>query len=264
MKEYFFISGLPRSGSTLLSAILKQNPDFYADIASPVNSIITGIIDTLTLSENSFNVNEERRETLFKSVFEGYYSTIKEPIVFDSCREWTARTPLLKALFPYTKIICSVRDIRWILDSFERIAARNPYYTNTLVAREVGQCVTTRCESLMDPTKAGQVIKPWYWLQEGMAINKDMIYIIEYDRLCKKPDDVLREVYDFIGKPYYNHNFDNVEYENELFDIKLNLKDLHTVKKKVEYLNRKTILPDEVWNKYSGKNFMQEPKGKYD
>jgi sulfotransferase len=38
MKSYYFISGLPRSGSTLLSGILKQNPEFYADIASPVQS----------------------------------------------------------------------------------------------------------------------------------------------------------------------------------------------------------------------------------
>ncbi|NBR76993.1 MAG: hypothetical protein EBT73_06670 [Actinobacteria bacterium] len=33
MKEFFFISGLPRSGSTLLSGILRQNPEFYADIS---------------------------------------------------------------------------------------------------------------------------------------------------------------------------------------------------------------------------------------
>jgi hypothetical protein len=37
MKEFFFISGLPRSGSTLLSAILRQNPEFnaYYDVVEP-------------------------------------------------------------------------------------------------------------------------------------------------------------------------------------------------------------------------------------
>ena len=39
MKNYYFISGLPRSGSTLLSTILSQNPDFYADISSPLSMI---------------------------------------------------------------------------------------------------------------------------------------------------------------------------------------------------------------------------------
>lgn len=259
MKEYFFISGLPRSGSTLLSGILKQNPEFYADIASPICPIVSNTIDALTFSENNFNVNEEQRESLYHHIFEGYYSKVNKPVIFDSSREWTSKTPLLKSLFPKTKIICCVRDIRWILDSFERIAAKNPYYTNTLIDKEVCQSVTTRCDSLMDPVKGGQVIKPWFWLQEGLAINKDMIYILEYNRLCKNPEKIMREIYSFIEKPYYEHDFDNVEYENELFDIKVNLKGLHTVKRKVEYLERKTILPDEVWNKFSGKDFWKEP-----
>ena len=35
MRKMHFISGLPRSGSTLLSAILRQNPRFYAAMSSP-------------------------------------------------------------------------------------------------------------------------------------------------------------------------------------------------------------------------------------
>jgi sulfotransferase len=90
-----------------------------------------------------------------------------------------------------------------------------------------------------------------------------MIHLVEYNQLCKNPEKTMKEIYNFIGKPYYNHDFDNVEYSNELFDLKCNLKDLHTVKRKVEYVERKTILPEEVWNKYSGKNFWKEPVGKY-
>jgi sulfotransferase len=258
VKEYYFISGLPRSGSTLLSGILKQNSEFYADIASPVLGIVSNTIDTLTLGENNFNIDESQRESILQHIFEGYYSKIDRPVIFDSSRTWTAKTPLLQKLFPYTKILCCVRDIRWILDSFERIAAKNPYYTNTLVEAEVNQCVTTRCESLMDPAKGGQVIKPWFWLQEGLAMNRNMIHLVEYNQLCKNPEKTMKEIYNFIGKPYYNHDFDNVEYSNELFDLKCNLKDLHTVKRKVEYVERKTILPEEVWNKYSNNGFLKK------
>ncbi|WP_445305906.1 sulfotransferase [Microcoleus sp. T3_A4] len=35
MKAYF-ISGLPRSGSTLLAALLRQNPRFYSAMTSPI------------------------------------------------------------------------------------------------------------------------------------------------------------------------------------------------------------------------------------
>ncbi|MEG5055281.1 MULTISPECIES: sulfotransferase [unclassified Microcoleus] len=35
MKAHF-ISGLPRSGSTLLAALLRQNPRFHSAMTSPV------------------------------------------------------------------------------------------------------------------------------------------------------------------------------------------------------------------------------------
>lgn len=187
MKQYYFISGLPRSGSTLLSAILKQNPEFYADISSPVQSLVQTSIDVITSSENNLVIQEDRRKTLIQHIFEGYYNHIDNPVVFDSNRGWTSTTSLLKNLFPYTKILCCVRDIEWILDSFERITAKNCFYTNTFADEETIQSVETRCMGMMDVKKSGMIIKPWHWLQEGLAINPDMIMLVEYKDLCQNP-----------------------------------------------------------------------------
>ena len=62
MKQYYFISGLPRSGSTLLSAILRQNPDFYADIASPVEAVTGCSIDIITSAESNLLVSEKPKK----------------------------------------------------------------------------------------------------------------------------------------------------------------------------------------------------------
>lgn len=265
MRQYYFISGLPRSGSTLLSAILKQNPEFYADISSPVQSLVKSSIDVLTASENNLLIQEDKRKTLIHHIFEGYYNHISNPLVFDSNRGWTASTSLLKELFPYTKIICCVRDIEWILDSFERITAKNCFYTNTFADEESIQSVETRCMDMMDVKKSGMVIKPWHWLQEGLALNPDMIMLVEYKDLCQNPKKTMQNVYDFIGKEYYEHDFDNVEYENEIFDRSVNKKDLHTVKKKVEWIERRFVLPEYVRNRYSGMNFWKSSQGiRYD
>ena len=43
-QQFHFIAGLPRSGSTLFSALLRQNPDFHADISSPVMGLVDGVI----------------------------------------------------------------------------------------------------------------------------------------------------------------------------------------------------------------------------
>jgi sulfotransferase len=261
MKEFYFISGLPRSGSTLLSALLRQNPDFFADISSPVQSLVTSTINVITSSESNHLIDEDRRKHILKSLFNSYYEFTNSKTIFDTNRTWTSKTSLLKDLYPQTKIICCVRDLPWILDSFERISRKNSLYGATLTDDEAGQTVTTRCDALMDVKKEGQVVKPYYFLEEGMLLNPNMIMLMEYESLCKKPESVMREIYDFIGKPYFNHDFKNVEYENEVFDKALNLKSLHTVKKEITWEKRTSILPKSVWEKYSGKEFwrMQEP-----
>jgi len=63
MKELFFISGLPRSGSTLLSAILRQNPKMYADISSPVQGLVNSAVQVITGSETNHLIQEDKRKT---------------------------------------------------------------------------------------------------------------------------------------------------------------------------------------------------------
>lgn len=263
MKEFFFISGLPRSGSTLLSGILRQNPEFYADISSPMQGLVTSTINVITGSENNHLIDEARRKQILRDTFEAYYKAVNNSVVFDTSRGWTAKTALLKDLYPQTKIICCVRDLPWILDSFERITAKNSLYGATLTDDEARQTVTTRCDALMDVKKEGQVVKPYYFLEEGLLLNPDMIFLMEYEGLCRDPEDTMRKIYGFINKPYFNHDFDNVEYENEVFDRALNMKSLHTVRRKVIWEERRSILPKSVWDKYAGKEFWRPAKPKF-
>lgn len=260
-KTHYFISGLPRSGSTLLSAILRQNPDFYADISSPVSGMLSSMIGHLSATENSPNIDAAQRTAVLKGIVEGYYSSIDRPVIFDSSRGWTQHTSLLKTLYPETKIICCVRDIVWILDSFEKHANANPLYMNQLIDEEAVHCVTTRADWLMDVQKGGTVIKPWYWLKEGLLANPDMILLVEYDQLTRYPEQTMQRVYDFVGEPVYKHDFDCVEYSNEPFDLGISAPGLHTVMKKVVHEPRPTVLPEETVKKYSGLEFWRPKMG---
>jgi len=253
MKSYYFISGLPRSGSTLLSGILKQNPEFYADISSPVQGIVTNTINFMTGCENNLNLTEDRRRNILLSIFDGYYKHLETPVIFDSCRGWTKNTTLLQELFPTTKILCCVRDIPWIINSFELINKKNPFYTSTLVKEECKDNVFSRSDAMMDKN-GGVIAGPWICLQEGYAMNPEMIYFVEYDNLCKNPEKEMRTIYEFLERPYYSHDFENVEYSNETFDRSCNLKDLHTVRRRVEYKEQRKVLPPEVWGKYASMN----------
>ena len=252
MKQTYFISGLPRSGSTLLSAILNQNSDFHADIASPVEAVTRMSLDAITSDNASnFTVSEEQRKNLLYGLFDGYYKHIEKPVIFDSSRRWTTKTNFLRALFPYTKILCPVRNIVSILNSFEIISSKSPFYKNTLADNDDN--IFERCKQMMDKTY-GVVGCPLVNLLEGYSSNPEMIMLVEYENLCKEPEKTMKEVYKFLEKPYYKHDFDNVKYSNETFDNACNIKNLHTVKNKVEYNPPKCILPQEIVEKYSEMN----------
>jgi len=253
MKQYYFISGLPRSGSTLLSGILKQNPNFYADIGSPVELLTTTAIDVITSGDCNITIEEQQRKNLMCGMFEGYYQHIDKPVIFDSCRYWTKKPNFLQILFPYTKILCPVRDIVSILNSFQVICSKNPFYTKTFTEHNNNNNVFSRCDGLMNKND-GIVAGPWISLQEGYALNPEMIYFVEYENLCKEPEKTMRKIYEFLEKPYYSHDFENVEYSNEIFDKACNLKGLHTVKRKVEYKPPRCVLPPEIVKKYQEMN----------
>jgi sulfotransferase len=251
MKQYYFISGLPRSGSTLLSAILKQNPEFYADVSSPLEPIIRSVTDVISTHESSSNILEDQRKNIFHGIFNGYYQHIEKPIIFDTSRLWTKKTSFLKEVFPYTKIICLVRDIVSILNSFEVIFSKNSLYSIKIL--DNNQNIFSRCEEMMYQD-TGMIATPWQFLQEGYAANPDMIHFIEYNNLCLNPETTMKELYEFIEKPYYSHDFDNLEYSNTNFDKVANLTDLHTIRKRVEYKPPRCILPPDIVEKYSKMN----------
>src|SRR5215475_4066140 len=73
--RFHFISGLPRSGSTLLAAILNQNPRFRAGMTSPLADIM-GVVMAEASSKNdfSFDVSDDQRVALLRGLVENFYA----------------------------------------------------------------------------------------------------------------------------------------------------------------------------------------------
>jgi sulfotransferase len=124
-----FISGLPRSGSTLLAGILRQNPRIHAAMTSPVGTLFAGLLGQMSQSnEFAVFINETQRKAILAGLFESYYRDIQaEKLVFDTNRLWCAKLPALATLFPQAKVIACVRDIHWVIDSLERLVQRNTF-----------------------------------------------------------------------------------------------------------------------------------------
>jgi sulfotransferase len=249
IKKYHFITGLPRSGSTLLSSILKQNPRFHSSITDPLATLLKGVIETCQDGPGmKHEVPIPRRKNIATSIFEGYYKDVDKEVIFNTNRAWTYVTHLLKEIYPESKIIICVRDIKWIIDSFELAHRRNPLSTNTF-SGGLGGSVYSRADALMKDD--GIIGFPYIGIKQAITgSEKKNLMIVEYDQLCKNPNGIMKALYNFIHEDFFEHDYNNVEASWDEYDSEIGV-DLHKVRKKVEHKTRETILPPDLIAKYS-------------
>ena len=257
MQQFHFISGLPRSGSTLLSAILLQNPRFHAGMTSPVGALFSGVLEQCSAgSEFGAVIDTDLRRRLLRGLFDSFYADkADKPVVFDTNRLWSSRLPAISDLFPQAKVIACVRNVAWVMDSIERLYRANPFENTKLFGDAVERnTVYSRCETLAQRNRL--VGFAWAALKEAYyGEHADSLLIVDYDLLTQAPDRVMRLVYDFIGEPWFEHDFDNLAYDAPEFDQALGVSGLHKVKPKVELQSRRTILPPDLFKQYAELSF---------
>ena len=262
-KTIHFISGLPRSGSTLLSAILRQNPKIHAGMTSPVGPVFNAALTAMG-AENEFSVffKEEQKRDILMGVFDGFYKHVDAPgVVFDTNRMWTSRLAAVRKLFPESKMICCVRNPAWVMDSVERLIRKNAFDVSRIFNNaQERSTVYTRADALLNPHR--MIGFAWSALKEAYySENSDMLLLVDYDLLASRPGEVLPLIYGFIGEEPFDHDFDNVEYEAEDFDTQLLAKGLHTVRGKVELKPRQTILPPDLFKRCQDLIFWHDARG---
>jgi len=262
-RRLHFISGLPRSGSTLLSAILLQNPRFHAGMSSPVGALFTGLLQQLGAgSEWGPIVSTEQRRRLLRGMFDAYYADhADKPVLFDTNRLWCAKLPALLDLFPETKIIACVRNVGWVMDSVERMYRANPYENTRLFRDDTERgTVYSRVDTLAQRDR--MVGFAWSALKEAFyGEQAHAMLVVDYDFLVRSPARVLPLIYQFIEERPFAHDFEAVEYDAPSFDAALGLTGLHRVRPRVEYQERHTILPPDLFQKYADLSFWKDPTG---
>lgn len=255
-----FISGLPRSGSTLLSALLSQNPHFQANMSGPVAGMVSALLENMSgKSEYSVFIKDSQRERIIRSVIDAYYFDSKDKTIFDTSRSWCARMPLLKALYPESKIIACVRQMPWVIDSVERLVQRNVFQPSSIFNYLSGGTVYSRAEGLAGGD--GMVGYAYNALKEAYfgehATNRLML--VQYESLVKDPQKTLSSIYKFIDQPLFQHDFDNIQFDASEFDKKAGTPGLHEVRSKVSQQERSTILPPDLFKRFENDAFWTNP-----
>lgn len=249
-KRMNFISGFPRAGTSLLAAILRQNPTFAASFSSPLGYAFTSLQQGMSGQNEAHTlISDVQRERMFEGLFEGYYWGQPVDYVFDNNRRWCTHLPLLLKIFPQAKIICCVRPIPHVLDSIERLVRANPMEISAIYGFEPNMTVYDRVHLLMKP---GGLV--------GYALNavrdafygphRDRLVMVEYSELAQHPAGVLNCITENLQLPLFDFDFDNVKQLPGAaeFDASLGLPNLHTLKAKVAYNPSNSILPPDIYS----------------
>ena len=258
-----FISGLPRSGSTLLAALLRQNPSLRAEMSSPVAVLCERLLPVMGQGEYATAFDDRRRCAVLDGVIDGFYGDAPaEAVLFDTNRAWCAHLRVLAALRPDAFVIACVRDPVWILDSFERLFRRNTFLVSRLHGLAHPATVFDRVEQLMAVT--GAFGAAWQALQDAYYGEwAHRLILVEYDALADQPLRVLAQLYDLLGLQPFAHDPARVGYENgTAFDAALNTPGLHAVRPVVARTHRRTVLPPQIVQRLAGSVFWRDtPQG---
>tara|TARA_R110000851_G_scaffold22681_2_gene67134 strand:+ start:508 stop:1329 length:822 start_codon:yes stop_codon:yes gene_type:complete len=270
-KTYYFMAGLPRSGSTLLKSILNQNPELHTEPISPVLELTHYTNKYFEDSEQYLGYPKPKSaHKVISSILEDYYYEIEKPFIIDHCRAWSNNIQMLKTFItPTPKIICPVRDIIEILTSFITMIHRNSdqvsFIDQHLIEKGLSINDDNRCHYLM--SKNG-IVEQALWAQSQAFIrgdDKKYLHMVEYDDLINHPEETMKGIYSFLEIDYYSHDFEHIENTHREIDDQWYLKDMHHVRKKLEKKSKKPqdILSADILNKYSNLEYWKYTNHRY-
>lgn len=250
---YHFISGLPRSGSTLLASILRQNPAFYAGIISPMGPTVTKVREAMSPQQETHLLWTDTQQTaVVRLIFDAYYDRpwgeYSKSVIFDTNRRWCCDADLLAHVFPECRIICCVRHPVDIIASFEKLFRKNPITMGTVCNSNQNLTVFERVPILM--ASDGVVGYAYKAFRDAWAgPQRDRLYLIEYDELVSDPEGTLIRLHDALDLPSIEYRFRDLEQipGAEEFDRSLGMSGLHSVHPFVQRdLAGKFPLPQDI------------------
>lgn len=259
MRTLHYISGLPRSGSTLLCNILAQNPRFFVSRAtSGCHDVLFNVRNQWDrlLEHQAEGVDYDQLRAVLRAARDAYHQTDK-PVVFDKGRGWLSLLEMAEFVEGgRVKVIVPVRDVAEILASFEQLWRRSSGATQWGIEASdyyKAQTVEGRCEIW---ASQGQPV--------GLAYNRvkdalargysDRLLFVEFDDLTSNPAETMRRIYAWLGEEQYVHNFANVEQVTREDDVNVHkIPGLHTIRPVVAPVPKRAdeILGPPLAAKYS-------------
>lgn len=238
MKTFYFLAGLPRSGSTLLASILNQNPNVYVTPTSPM-------LDLLIENQNAWhslpsvqaNPFPEQLTNITKAMIESCWAHRPEPIIIDKNRGWCKNMPASSILFDHeVKVVITTRDLPSIMASWLVLVKKNPDCYMKSLLQQKGLSYSDR--NIVLEMWENMVKDCMEGIKEVKRTASNRLLDINYDELVTNPISTIARIEEFLKIPANNYDFDNIKNENVDDDLKAwGIPGMHRVRSSIKKIS---------------------------
>lgn len=253
MKNLFFLSGLARSGSTLLGSILNQNPDIYVSPTSPLMDLFCLTEEAYKKMEIQYTYDKELcMHNLHKVLADTFYEHIDKPYIIDKHRGWPKNFDQIKTFITDNpKIICTYRPLPEVCASFLKLVKNDPNNDIDRKLKSRGLELNTYNRAMIFWYEFCQ--DPYESFKVALENHRENILLVNYDDIVFDIENQLTRIYDFLEIPHYKHTFNNIENTcSEAKDVAWGFKGLHDIRSSLSKTSDdpKIVLGKEIYSFY--------------
>ena len=218
MQQLHYCLGLPRTCSSVIMNILNENPRIFTTGTCAMPYFVDAchqrsneVSEFIALDKDV--LNKSYINFLRQGIRGGYEAMTDKPIVFSKSRVWAEWFPHTFAIDPNSKYLVIVRDLRDIICSFDSLLWKhpqvgygdkeNPFHQESFEHRMEIYC--TDVGSLL-----GRPLQLLPHLMEVAQKNPNSFFVCKYEHFNEKPRETLQMIYQWLGEPNFEHDFDNI------------------------------------------------------
>lgn len=239
IKKIVLLAGLPRTGSTLLSNILAQNPAFYVEGNSGLCQIMWDALVSCEVNAREQLVASKRSEDIKKSILGSlpslYYPQADGKVVLDKCRPWVNQANINMAksyISPDVKSIVMLRPIDEIVASYARVHFANGGNDDVY-------------DWLL--SESNHVLMHSYYACMYAIENRSQNHLfLTYSDIVDSTTMSLKKIYAFIEEDLFVHktqNFNQVVFED---DETNGMQGMHDIRSTISRKKNNVILPAHI------------------
>ncbi len=193
-----FLSGIPRSCSTLLSSLLGQRPD---TVVSTTSSLATLVMKVNLEWMNTPNlVKHSNGSDVFRAMMDAYHPDQSVKYFFDKSRDWSDPYAIAaaKTVQDEVKVIATVRPFEQCAASFVKLC--QPDDLDRFFA---------------DSIPMDHLRRTYETLRLGYQSFPEHIYFVRHANLVTNTQETLDGISDFIGADHFEHRLHDLDQVNE-------------------------------------------------